>query len=177
VLSGAGRTIAAIRERIVRAATNLTGYRRTVDASGRKDRPDTEAYRRESAMAGISTEIKQRESAIAETEQRITDLEQQIEKARDIDDRIRKLKERRSTGRVAAADGADAGRTRTERSDYQGTENAARRIADLEREVKQREQSREHSSLKERLEENKRIIAERERENARCQNHDRGMSR
>ena len=77
----------------------------------------------------------------------------------------------------AAADGADAGRTRTERPDYQGTENAARRIADLEREVKQREQSREHSSLKERLEENKRIIAERERENARCQNHDRGMSR
>ena len=50
----------------------------------------------------------------------------------------------------------------------EGTENAARRIADLEREVKQREQSREHSSLKERLEENKRIIAERERENARC---------
>ena len=32
--------------------------------------------------------------------------------------------------------------------------------------VKQREQSREHSSLKERLEENKRIIAEREKENA-----------
>ncbi|EKC72616.1 hypothetical protein OBE_02801 [human gut metagenome] len=53
--------------------------------------------------------------------------------------------------------------------------SAARRIADLEREVKQREQSREHSSLKERLEENKRIIAERERENARCK-HDRGMS-
>ena len=48
---------------------------------------------------------------------------------------------------------------------------------DLEREVKQREQSREHSSLKGRLEENKRIIAERERENERCQNHDRGMSR
>ena len=67
VLSGAGRTIAAIRERIVRAATNLTGYRRTVDASGRKDRPDTETHRRKSAMAGIGTEIKQREPAIAET--------------------------------------------------------------------------------------------------------------
>ncbi|WP_443662369.1 hypothetical protein [Eshraghiella crossota] len=37
--------------------------------------------------------------------------------------------------------------------------------------------SRERSSLKERLEENKRIVAERERENARCRNHDRGMSR
>ena len=177
VLSGAGRTIAAIRERIVRAATNLTGYRRTVDASGRKDRPDTETHRRKSAMAGIGTEIKQREPAIAETEQRITELEQQLEKGRLIDERIKKLKERRSTGRVASADRADAGRTRPERQDYPGTENAARRIADLEREVKQREQSREHSSLKERLEENKRIVAERERENARCRNHDRGMSR
>ncbi|RGZ13796.1 conjugal transfer protein, partial [Agathobacter rectalis] len=130
-----------------------------------------------SAMAGIGTEIKQREPAIAETEQRITELEQQLEKGRSIDERIKKLKERRSTGRVASADRADAGRTRPERQDYPGTENAARRIADLEREVKQREQSREHSSLKERLEENKRIVAERERENARCRNHDRGMSR
>ena len=177
VLSGAGRTIAAIRERIIRAASNLAGYRRTADASGRKGRPDTATYRRESAMAGISTEIKQREPIITETEQRITDIEQQIEKARDIDDRIRKLKERRSTGRTANADRADAGRTRPERPDYREIENAARRIADLEREVKQREQSREHSSLKERLEENKRIVAERERENARCRNHDRGMSR
>ena len=177
VLSGAGRTIAAIRERIIRAASNLAGYRRTADASGRKGRPDTATYRRESAMAGISTEIKQREPIITETEQRITDIEQQIEKARDIDDRIRKLKERRSTGRIATADGADAGRTRPERPDYRGTESAARRIADLEREVKQREQSREHSSLKERLEENKRIIAEREKENAHRPSHDRGMSR
>lgn len=177
VLSGEGRTIAAIRERIIRTASNLAGYRRTVDTSGRKGRPDTATYRRESAMAGISTEIKQREPAIAETEQRIADIEQQIEKARDIDDRIRKLKERRSTGRIATADGADAGRTRPERPDYRGTESAARRIADLEREVKQREQSREHSSLKERLEENKRIIAEREKENAHRPSHDRGMSR
>ena len=177
MLSGAGRTIAAIRERIVRAATNLTGYRRTVDASGRKDRPDTETHRRKSAMAGIGTEIKQREPAIAATGQRITELEQQLEKGRLIDERIKKLKERRSTGRVASADRADAGRTRPERPDYQGTESVARRIADLEREVKQREQNREHSSLKERLEENKRIVAEREREKARCRNHDRGMSR
>ena len=90
---------------------------------------------------------------------------------------LRNSKSDDQLGRVASADRADAGRTRPERQDYPGTENAARRIADLEREVKQREQSREHSSLKERLEENKRIIAERERENARCRNHDRGMSR
>ncbi len=46
---------------------NLAGYRRT-DASGRKDRPERTGL---SAMAGIGTEIKQRESLIAETEQRI----------------------------------------------------------------------------------------------------------
>ena len=177
VLTGAGRTIAAIRERIIRTASNLAGYRRTADASGRKDRPDTETHRRKSAMAGISTEVKQREPIIAETEQRITELEQRLEKGRLIDERIKKLKERRSTGRIATVDGADAGRARPERPDYPETESAARRIADLEREVKQREQNREHSSLKERLEENKRIIAERERENAHRSSHDRGMSR
>ena len=177
VLSGAGTAIESIRERVVRAATNLAKYRRIIGTGGRTGRQNQEAYERKSAMAGISTEVKQREPIIAETEQRVTDLEQQIEKARDIDDRIRKLKERRSTGRTTATDGADAGRTRPERPDYQGTESAARRIADLEREVKQREQSREYSSLKERLEKNKRIVAERERENARHPSHDRGMSR
>ena len=38
-----------------------------------------------------------------------------------IDERIKKLKERRSTGRIATADGADAGGTRPERPDYPGT--------------------------------------------------------
>ena len=177
VLSGAGRTIAAIRERIIRTASNLAGYRRTADTVGETGRQDKKTHDRKSAMAGISTEVKQREPIIAETEQRITELEQQLEKGRSIDERIKKLKERRSTGRVASADRADAGRTRPERPDYQGTESAARRIADLEREVKQREQNREHSSLKERLEENKRIVAERERENTHRPSHDRGMSR
>ena len=176
-LSGAGRTIAEIRERVVRASSNLAGYRRTADTVGETGRQDRETHDRKSAMAGISTEVKQREPIIAETEQRITELEQQLETGRLIDERIKKLKERRSTGRIATADGADAGRTRPERPNYTGTESAARRIADLEREVKQREQNREHSSLKERLEENKRIIAERERENAHRPSYDRGMSR
>ncbi len=141
VLSGAGRTIAAIRERIIRALLE-----------------EKTAYRRKSAMAGIGTEIKQREPAIAETEQRITELEQQLEKGRSIDERIKKLKERRSTGRVASADRADAGRTRPERQDYPGTESAARRIADLEREVKQREQSRNIQALKNDLRKTKELL-------------------
>ncbi len=176
VLSGAGRTIAAIRERIVRAATNLTGYRRTVDASGRKDRPDTETHRRKSAMAGIGTEIKQREPAIAETEQRITELEQQLEKGRLIDERIKKLKERRSTGRVLLL-------TEQMQEELDQKDRTIRELkvqldesADLEREVKQREQNREHSSLKERLEETKNCCRARKRKPHRP-SHDRGMSR
>lgn len=45
------------------------------------------------------------------------------------------------------------------------------------REAEQREQSRERTSLKERIEANKRIVAERERENTHRPSHDRGMSR
>lgn len=50
-------------------------------------------------------------------------------------------------------------------------------MAGISTEVKQREQNREQSSLKERLEENKRIVVERERENAHRSSYDRGMSR
>ena len=50
-------------------------------------------------------------------------------------------------------------------------------MAGINTEAKQREQSREHSSLKDRLEKNKRIVADWERENAHRSSHDRGMSR
>ena len=175
VLSGAGRTIAAIRERIIRTASNLAGYRRTADASGRKGRPDTATYRRESAMAGISTEIKQREPAIAETEQRIADIEQQIEKARDIDERMRKLRERRAGGRTSADDGTDAGRTGSERRDDYGTEQAAKQIADLEREIEQRKQSREYRSIADKIKANRGTINQRDRQQEKSRRRSRGM--
>lgn len=46
-----------------------------------------------------------------------------------------------------------------------------------ERIAEQREQSRERTSLKERIEANKRIVAEREREKEKSRQHNRGMSR
>ena len=64
-----------------------------------------------------------------------------------------------------------------ERPAYRGTEDAAQRISDLEREIKQREQSREYSSIKERLEAGRQSIAEREREAAKRKRHDRGISK
>ena len=54
---------------------------------------------------------------------------------------------------------------------------ATERIAELMREAAQREQSRERTSLKERIEANKRIVAEREREKEKSRQHNRGMSR
>ena len=49
---------------------------------------------------------------------------------------------------------------------------ATERIAEL-----MREQNRERTSLKERIEANKRIVAEREREKEKSRQHNRGMSR
>ena len=66
-----------------------------------------------------------------------------------IRDRIQRIKERRTVGRTSALDRGDTRRTRTERTAYHGTEDAAQRISDLEREIKRREQSREYSSIKE----------------------------
>ena len=94
-----------------------------------------------------------------------------------IDERIQRIKERRTVGRTSALDRGDTRRVGTERPAYRGTEDAAQRISDLEREIKQREQSREYSSIKERLEAGRQSIAEREREAAKRKRHDRGMSR
>ena len=60
---------------------------------------------------------------------------------------MQKLRERRAGGRTFADDRTDAGRTGSERPDNFGTEQAAKRIADLEREIEQRKQSREYRSL------------------------------
>ena len=121
------------------------------------------AARRESAMAGINAEAEQREQLIAETEQRITDLKQQIEKAREIDERMQKLRERRAGGRTSADDRTDAGRTGSERPDNPGTKQAAKRIADLEREIEQRKQSREYRSIADKIKANRGTIDQRDR--------------
>ena len=102
-------------------------------------------------MAGINAEAEQREQLIAETEQRITDLKQQIEKVREIDERMQKLRERRAGGRTSADDRTDAGRTGSERPDNPETEQTAKRIADLEREIEQRKQSREYRSIADKI--------------------------
>lgn len=155
--------------------------RRTADLNGRNDSGNAESGQSTLSYAGteseIGTEAEQRKQFITKTEHRIAELEQQIEKGRDIDERIQRIKERRTVGRTSALDRGDTRRTGTERPAYRGTEDAAQRISDLEREIKQIEQSREYSSIKERLEAGRQSIADREREAAKRKRHDRGMSR
>ena len=128
-------------------------------------------------MAEIGTEAKPLKHWATETRPPFAELEQQIEKGRDIDERIQRIKERRTVGRASAPDRGDTRRTGTERPAYRETEDAAQRISDLEREIKQREQSREYSSIKERLEAGRQSIAEREKEAAKRKRHDRGISK
>ena len=169
--------ITKIKQRVIRAAQHFAKYRGTAFQDGRTENEDRAFGKRKSAMAEIGTEAEQRKQFITETEHRIAELEQQIEKGRDIDERIQRIKERRTVGRTSPLDRGDTRRTRTERTAYRGTEDAAQRISDLEREIKQREQSREYSSIKERLEAGRQSIADREREAAKRKRHDRGMSR
>ena len=175
--AGTESEIAKIKQRVIRAAQHFAKYRGTAFQDGRTENEDRTFGKRKSAMAEIGTEAEQRKQFITETEHRIAELEQQIEKGRDIDERIQRIKERRTVGRTSALDRGDTRRTGTERPAYRGTEDAAQRISDLEREIKQREQSREYSSIKERLEAGRQSIADREREVAKRKRHDRGMSR
>ena len=125
VLSGAEPEFADLKQRVIRASESFARYRRTALPDRTAKSQNRTVGKRESAMAGINAEAEQRE-------QLITDIKQQIEKARDIDERMRKLRERRAGGRTPGNDGTDAGRTGSERPDNSGTEQAAKQIADLE---------------------------------------------
>ena len=190
-VSGAESKIAGIKQRVARAASHLAKYREnvgTVRAEGWRnsdiERGKSDAESRRLSMERISGEVERREPVIAETERGIVELQNRLEKARDVDERFKKLKARRADGGNAGCVGEYGEGTDTERynSPEEGqrdtnTTGATERIAELMREAEQREQSREHTSLKERIEANKRIVAEREREKEKSRQHNRGMSR
>ena len=96
-------------------------------------------------------------------------------RSEDIDERMRKLRERRAGGRTSADDGTDAGRTGSERPDDYGTEQAAKQIADLEREIEQRKQSREYRSIADKIKANRATINQRDRQQEKSRRRSRGM--
>ena len=165
-----------------RGTTGTCG--RDVSGDGAEGRRNSNIERQKSAMERISGEVERRKSVIAETERGIVELQNRLEKARDVDERFKKLKARRADGGNAGCVGEHGEGTDTERynSPEEGqrdtnTTGATERIAELMREAEQREQSRERTSLKERIEANKRIVAEREREKEKSRQHNRGISR
>lgn len=89
--------------------------------------------------------------------------------------RMRKLRERRAGGRTTDNDGTDAGRTGSERPDNPGTEQAAKQIADLEREIEQRKQSREYRSIADKIKANRGTINQRDRQQEKSRRRSRGM--
>ena len=175
VFSGTEPEFKKLKQRIIRAAESFTRYRRTALTDRATENQNRTVGNRESAMAGINAEAEQREQRIAETKQRIDDLKQQIEKAREIDERMQKLRERRAGGRTSADDRTDAGRTGSERPDNSETEQAAKRIADLEREIEQRKQSREYRSIVDKIKANRGTIDQRDRQQEKSRRRSRGM--
>ncbi|MDE7423315.1 MAG: MobA/MobL family protein [Lachnospiraceae bacterium] len=182
--SGAESKIAGIKRRVASAASNLAKYRGTVGTIGEEGWRNTETEKRKSAMERISGEVERREPVIAETERGIAEIQKRLEKVRDVDERIKRLKARRADGGTAGVIGEHGEGSSTERYHYPAegqrdtnTAGATERIAELMREAEQREQSRERTSLKDRIEANKRIVAEREREKEKSRQHDKGMSR
>ena len=166
--AGTESEIAKIKQRVIRASESFARYRRTALPDRTAKSQNRTVGKRESAMAGINAEAEQRE-------QLITDIKQQIEKARDIDERMRKLRERRAGGRTPGNDGTDAGRTGSERPDNSGTEQAAKQIADLEREIEQRKQSREYRSIADKIKANRGTINQRDRQQEKSRRRSRGM--
>mgnify|MGYP000556183480 CR=1 FL=1 len=79
------------------------------------------------------------------------------------------------SGRTSTDDRTDAGRTGSERPDDYGTEQAAKQIADLEREIEQRKQSREYRSIADKIKENRRTISQRDRQQEKSRRRSRGM--
>lgn len=176
-IRGTESEIEAIKQRIAGTAHNLAKYRRNAESFGNTGWEDKGTGDRELSMERIGKEAERRERFIAETERRIAAAKDRIEKVRNVDERISRLKaSRAATGTIGLA-GADAGRNQPERQVHRRTTDAADRIARIKREAEQREQSRERSSIKERIETNKRLIAEREKEKKQSQYHNRGTSR
>ena len=173
-LPEANSGIDRIKQRITSITGRIRRYRRNAELVGETGQTHSGTRDRESAMERIVGETEQREQFIADTERDIIEIGTRIEKAREANERFRKLTARRTGSGAVGHAGGTADRNRGERQDNSGAANTSERIAGLKREAEQREQRRERASVKERLEANKRIVAEREET---APNRHRGHSR
>ncbi len=151
-----------IKQRITATAGRIRRYRRNAGIVGSTGQTHSGIRDREPAMERLVGEAEQREQFITDTERDIAEINKRIEKARDMNERFSKLTARRTGSGSDGHAGGTADGNRGEGQNHRGTGNTSERIAGLKREAEQREQCRERASIKERLEANKRIVAERE---------------
>ena len=96
--------------------------RRTADLNGRNDSGNAEPghptwlENENQQWQILAQKLNSETQFITETEHRIAELEQQVEKGRDIDERIQRIKERRTVGRTSALDRGDTRRVGTEKT-------------------------------------------------------------
>ena len=129
-----------------------------------------------SEMVRISLEAKQREQAFAETERGIAEAFRAIEKARDVNERFEKLLSRRAGRTAVRGNGNDAERTGGKGADHLTAADTAGRLSAIDREIKQREQSRERRSIEERLAEYKKDTGRKNQGTRRGKYYDRESS-
>ncbi|HKM34370.1 MAG TPA: MobA/MobL family protein [Lachnospiraceae bacterium] len=151
-----------IKQRITAITGRIRRYRRNAGLVGETGQTHSGTGDRESAMERIVGETEQREQFIADTERDIAEIGTRIEKARETNERFRKLTTRRTGTGTTGYTGKSADGAGRKGQDDSRTESTSDRITRLKREAEQREQRRERASIKERLEANKRIVAERE---------------
>ena len=161
-LPEADSRIDRIKQRITAITGRVHRYRGNTGLVGDTGQAHSGTRDRESAMEKLVGETEQREQFIADTERDITEVNQRIEKARNMNERFSKLTARRTGSEIDGRTRGTADRNRGEGQDNSRTGNTSERIAGLKREAEQREQRRERASVKERLEANKKIVAERE---------------
>ena len=143
---------------------------------GNYGQADQRTGSRLSEMVRISLEAKQREQAFAETERGIAEAFRAIEKATDVNERFEKLLSRRAGRTAVGRNGNNAERTGRKGADYLTAADTAGRLSAIDREIKQREQSRERRSIEERLAEYKKDTERQNQGTRRGKYHDRESS-
>ena len=148
-----------------------------IPATGKPQSEYSELTGTDSAMGRIGREIEQREPDITDTERRINEAKKRLEKVRETIERFSRLTARRTGTSVDESSRRPADGNRGQGQDDSKTENTSERIARLKREAEQREQRRERTSLKERLEASRTAVEDRERERDQSKRANRGHSR
>lgn len=172
--------IAEVKQRVADTTDEFAKYRRNVESFGITKWEDSVIGSRKSTMERISREVKQREYSFAKTERQIMEISQEIKKGKVGEKSYSWLKRKEVEAEFSKFDRKSGRESQIGDSKHQklvGTVEGKKKIAEIKSDVRKKEQSRERISIKEKLEVNKRLLAEREKERKHSRYCDHGISR